>query len=104
MDLFDNAQARQEGWEIWVRWPADGEKFELRRCAHSRIFLSNDDAWGHVIQQAMFSESLYHIAALKFMEVNAPKEFEFIECHASLLGISNGVSSNFHLLTEGKAA
>jgi hypothetical protein len=104
MQSFDNRIAKMEGWEIAQIDGCGFGEWVLRRLYHSRIFLSDDDAWTHVINQAVFAHDLYHLAALKFLEVNSYPQFEMIEAHAAYLGISNGVTPFFHLLKEGEAA
>lgn len=105
MQTFDNRRAMLEGWAICqTTGTNDDGDWRIERIDHSRIFLSDNDVWTHVINQAVFVHDLYHLSALKFIEVNNWTEFERIEAHAAYLGISNGVSQFFHLLKKGKAA
>lgn len=103
MQTFDNTRAILEGWEIKKVDQFFSEEFCLKRIDSSRQFLSDDDAWTHVINQAAFASDLYHISALQFIERNNPMEFRFIESTAATLGISGGLRQFFHLL-EVKAA
>jgi hypothetical protein len=98
---FDNTQAETEGWFI-SEIGAEGDTWRLEKNDAAEIFETDDMAWGYVIRQAV-QGSVYHIRALKFLEVNAPEEFERIENHAAAFMICHQISSRFATLVNDHA-
>lgn len=95
MAEFDNKQALAEGWAV-SEVGAKGDMFRLERDDEAAVFLTDQDAWTFVVNKAT-GGSRYHIAALKFLQANDCADFELIETHAALLGVSNGV---WHLFAQ----
>jgi hypothetical protein len=104
MQQFNNDRAATEGWSISIdeSEPLAMGNYRLKRLDTSRQFLSDDDAWTHVINQAMFANDVYHIAALDFIAGTNLLEFNNIAAHARLIGV-NDITENFYLL-RGEAA
>lgn len=98
MPEFDNTQAETEGWFV-SEVGAPGDMFRLEKDDEAAKFKTDQDAWEHVIRKAI-DGSIYHISALKFMELNGEADFELIEQHAAFACGSNGVSYLFALLPD----
>lgn len=102
---FDNTRALQEGWAVSeTTGTHDDGDYRIERLDHSRIFLSDDDAWTHVINQGVFAENRYHLSALRFVWEHNPTEFDRIEAHAAQIGISGGLAQFFHKIELQEAA
>ena len=102
MPDFDNKQAETEGWFI-TEVGAPGDMYRLEKDDEAKVFLTDQDAWTFVINKAIVG-SIYHISALKFLEVNDTTDFELIENHTASMGLTNGVSYLFAQLPEEKVS
>lgn len=71
---FNRLGALQEGWRIHLRAGA----YRIERVPYARTFLSDDDAWIHVLNRALFGVSGMHIEALEFIRKVQPDHFEEI--------------------------
>lgn len=95
---FDNTQAMSEGWAISACTGVD-EKWRLERIDEDEKFADDFDAWGHVGREAL-KGSIYHIRALKFLEVNEPIEFFRVEDYVCFYQSVNSLSALFRHLTD----
>lgn len=95
---FDNTQAMTEGWFI-SEVGAVNDEWRLERDDEAGVFKSDSAAWEHVVKRAD-KGSVYHIRALKFLECNAPEEFERIENHSAAVMIRHQVSDLFANLVK----
>lgn len=82
MTAFNNTQAMTEGWAISACIGVE-ENWRLEKIDEQDKFDSDINAWLFVGKKAI-EGSVYHIRALKFLEVNEPAEFELIQNHVCL--------------------
>lgn len=79
---FDNTQAALEGWSV-SEVGAVGDAFRLEKLDERNKFGTDQQAWVFVYLSAK-SGSVYHAAALAYLETHAPEEHTLILNHITL--------------------
>jgi hypothetical protein len=74
---FDNTRAFGEGWGIFDCEGSANGPWQLQKIDEDFAFPSDTEAWQFVSKQVA-SGSLYHILAMRFLDVNNPTEFAAI--------------------------